>query len=136
MSSNYYNPYQNASNHAIDAQRYIQQYNQMRQRQWWEEPQTLHIHGLEAATNLHYDSVSFIKRICDPFGKLHSVMVNIDCMELKYMMPEDVCRRLERGASESPEWMHCGPTNKDLENPSIANAWSEWKMIYILAKGK
>ena len=144
--NDYYNAYQNQvnSNHSMDAARYQMQspgwndpramYEQMRQRQWWEDGTTLKMYGIEASTSLRYDSVSFMKRICDPFGKLHTVMINIDCMELRHMTPNDICKRLEHGATESPDWVHCGPTNKDLANPAIALAWSEWKMIYILAK--
>lgn len=60
-----------------------------------------------------------------------AISINPDFMER--LSPRDLEEMLEQKRKASPLYIHPGPTNEELRNPAIRNAWNEWQLVYRLA---
>lgn len=60
--------------------------------------------------------------------------LNVHVREVERMSPQELLNRFDIQIKRHPSYRHEGPTNKDLEDPTIRNAWEAY-LILLKLKG-
>ena len=103
---------------------------------WWEDRSTLQNMGIETSHDMREYRVRFRKEFeTNNMLQYAHTAVDVHDLERGNLRPDDILRELQHVIRNDDDYVHPGPTNRDLRHPSVRNAWNEFLVIKRLAAG-
>lgn len=101
---------------------------------WWEDTRFLNKMNLQSNLDIIGNRVMF-RKIYDTGNRQYWALYVAETKALEdgEITPEFLQRYFEEIHTHSPEYRHEGPTNRELEIPSVRLAWQEFQLVRRLA---
>ena len=103
---------------------------------WWEDRRVLEQHDLESNYDMLMNRVQFRKTYKTANMTNWAIFtVDMEALRAGAVTPDFLDRYFRDVERHAPDYRHSdlAPTNRDLENPAVKNAWHEYLLIKKLA---
>lgn len=102
---------------------------------WWTNESMLKSQNIQSVYDFRSDSVLFNQHINSGMATNINV-IGINQYELRNgsFTFDMLLNQFDMQWKQSLDYVHPGPSNVELRNPAISNAWDEFQLIYRLSK--